>query len=185
MAGLYRPGLIIAALVSAFLALFLLFDAGLPRRADYTGEITTGGQRFAPETGAFAPLFEQTTLSDEPFSLAELRGNPVVLNFWATWCVPCRVEMPVLQQLYDRHRDSGLSIVGINLGEPEVDIQRWVESFDLSFDIVVDHSGTITERYYLLGQPSTYVIAPDGRVVGVFHGPVSEAQIQALLAPYL
>lgn len=179
-----RFALLAGALVSSLLSFLLLLDAGLPQRADFTGEIVNQ-QRFAPETGALAPLFEQSTLASTPISLVELRGTPVILNFWATWCVPCRVEMPVLQSLHDRYAEQGLHIIGINLGESETVIHRWVDDLALTFDIVADHSGEITARYYLLGQPSTYVIAPNGRIVGIFHGPVSEQRLYALISPYL
>ena len=184
MLNIYRAARVSTALICLAFGVFLLADSGLPRRADFTGEVVDG-QHFAPETGAFAPLFEQTTLAGDTLSLLELRGSPVILNFWATWCVPCRVEMPALQNLHDRYHMEGLRIIGVNLGESQAAMHDWINDLNLTFTILPDPAGVIVNQYYLLGQPSTYVIAPDGRIINVFYGPVPEDQLRSALRPYL
>src|SRR5688572_5558022 len=101
----FNPVLLwLGAFASFAVALAVLIAAGLPQRAAYSGQILPNGQIVAPEIGATAPTFFAPTLNGS-VDLAELRGAPVIINFWATWCVPCRVEMPELQALHQTHPD--------------------------------------------------------------------------------
>lgn len=185
--GFQRVLALTSALIAFGAGLIVIAAAGLPERAAFTGQIING-ERVAPEVGALAPPFERETLDGSSLSLRDLRGSPVILNFWATWCEPCRVEMPILQALYeDAATQPGdhLHVVGVNLGESPSTIRTWVNELALSFDIVLDPSGGLSRLYYLLGQPTTYIIAPDGRITHVFHGPVSEDRLRRALAPHL
>lgn len=180
--GLRQVTLLTASLLALATGFVIIMAAGLPARATFTGQLIEG-ERVAPEVGALAPPFTHNTLAGDPFSLRDLRGSPVVLNFWATWCEPCRVEMPILQSLQDNN--PGLRVVGVNLGEPAALVQAWVDDFALDFTIVLDPDGGLSRLYYLLGQPTTYIIAPDGRITHVFYGPVPEAHLRSALAPHL
>jgi thiol-disulfide isomerase/thioredoxin len=180
-----------AALISIALLLLvgasaLVRTAGLPQRANYTGQTLGQLGRAAPEIGFTAPPFRQPTLSGQPLDLLALRGTPVIINFWATWCGPCRVEMPHLQSLYTRYNASGstdqaLHVVGVNLGEDRDTIAAWVETFDLTFDIVLDPARQIEALYQIRGQPSTYVLDADGIITHIFYGPTTEDQLQQAL----
>lgn len=165
------------ALISGAIALVVL--AGLPDRA------ARSGNSVAPEIGALAPLFASTTITGERIDLADLHGKPVIINFWATWCQPCLVEMPELEMLYQQHHQGGLHILAINLGEaPEV-IEEWDRAMGLSFDLVLDEDGHIAALYRLRGQPSTYLITPEGTIDDIFYGPTTQDPLRAALAPYL
>jgi thiol-disulfide isomerase/thioredoxin len=135
----------------------------------------------APEVGAFAPPFERYTLAGESIQLALLRGQPVLLNFWATWCEPCRLEMPLLQTLHEEYPQ--LRILAINLGEDPVTVAQWVQTLELTFDIVLDPTRQLEREYALRGQPSTYVIAPDGRLSAIFYGIAPEPALRSALEP--
>lgn len=163
----------------------LLMVAGLPERAAYTGEYITGIGYVAPEMGAIAPPFERTSLTGETLSLDGLRGEVVILNFWATWCAPCVTEMPELQMIYDEFQDSGLHILGINMGESPAVIREWVREQDLTFDIIPDTTGDLTRLYRLRGQPTTAVIAPSGKIAAIFYGPVRAGTLRDLLSDWL
>jgi peroxiredoxin len=176
-------GLIGAGICLAF-ALALLATAGLPERAAYSGQITDAGV-FAPEIAALAPPFSAASTKGERVNLLALRGAPVIINFWATWCEPCAVEMPELQALYEARQSEGLRVLAINLGEPAATIEAWSQSYDLTFDLLLDPQGEIAASYRLRGQPSTYVVAPDGTVTAIFYGPTNVAQLDAALAPLL
>ena len=171
----------VAALIAA---VALLVQSGLPQRAQFTGMISSEGW-IAPELNAIAPPFTRPTLDDNLFNLQNQSGSPIILNFWATWCVPCQVEMPILESLYDTYRDDGLKIVGINVGESHTLIQSWVSQYELTFDIVPDPQEEITALYQVRGQPSTFIIAPDGTIIAIFFGPVSEQRLLSALSPYL
>jgi len=185
MRGFKKTLLIAGALLCFLAAGWIFIGAGLPQRATYTGQISEDGFSIAPELNSIAPNFEQPALNGAPISLASLRGSPVIVNFWATWCEPCRIEMPDLQTVYTEYQADGLRILAVNLGEPSPLINEWVQSFGLTFDILLDERQSVAALYYLRGQPSTYIISPQGIITDIFYGPVSASTLRAALAPYL
>ncbi|MBC8171830.1 MAG: TlpA family protein disulfide reductase, partial [Anaerolineae bacterium] len=110
-----------------------------------------------------------------------LAGKPVIVNFWATWCEPCKLEMPELEQLYADYQIEGLRIIGVNLSETSQAVNEWREAFGLTFDLVLDTDGAVAALYQLRGQPSTYVISPQGMITQVFYGAVDVATLRAAL----
>ncbi len=179
-----RLGLFSLAIIALTIAAILVLQAGLPSHADYTGFQLDSGQVVAPEVNSLAPPFANPTLDGNIITLYDLRGNPVIINFWATWCGPCRVEMPELQSLYDDYGEQGLHILGVNLAEPVPLITAWVRDFGLTFDIVLDEQGQIATTYRLRGQPSTYVISPEGIITHVYYGPVNMDTLRAAVESY-
>lgn len=177
-----RALLLLAALFCFVTALALVIQSGLPQRASYSGVIT-GGDTFAPEIGALAPPFIATNIDGEVVDLLELRGSPVIVNFWATWCGPCAAEMPDLQAFYEARQQDGLRLLGVNLGEGTEPILEWVEQYGLTFDLLLDLDGEIAALYRLRGQPSTYIISPDGIITNVFYGPITFQQLEMSLPP--
>ncbi len=163
-------------------AFLLLIQTGLPERARFTGQIISMDEIVAPEIRALAPDFERETLAGNTIRLSRLRGAPVILNFWATWCGPCAVEMPILQSVFDTyHATNGLRVLAVNLGEPAGLMRRWQEDHELTYDLVIDQAQQIAALYHLRGQPSTYVIGPDGRITDIFFGPVTFDTLVAAL----
>lgn len=161
-------------------AALILLLVGLPDRAVYSGTLTADGVRVAPEIGALAPPFQAQTLNGE-FELAARRGTPVVVNFWATWCVPCAVEMPELQTI---HEEGAAYIVGVNLAEPRGAVSAWADAYGITFDLAFDPSGEIASLYALRGQPSTYIIAPDGIIQHIYFGATNAASLRDSLRPF-
>ncbi|MCI0555024.1 MAG: TlpA family protein disulfide reductase, partial [Anaerolineae bacterium] len=134
-----------------------------------------------PQEGFAAPDFMLDTLDGGQLTLSELRGHPVVLNLWASWCLPCRSEMPSIEKAYQHYKDSGLIVIGLNMTsqDSELDVRAFVQEFGLTFPIVLDRDGSVRDRYQLLGLPSTYFIDPQGIIRSVVvGGPMSEATIQ-------
>ena len=113
-----------------------------------------------------AEEFELTALSGEELTLSSFEGALVLLNFWATWCPPCVEEMPSLQNLHDRLDRHELSVLGVNVQEDPETVAEFVERLELAFPIVLDRSGAVSRRYAVRGMPMSYLIAPDGRVLG-------------------
>jgi peroxiredoxin len=181
MSPLKRIFLLITALAALTAALVILINTGLPERAQFTGEILPNGLMMAPELNAIAPDFTLMTLDDAEINLASLRGTPLLINYWATWCEPCRVEMPILQDLYETHRASGLRILAVNLGETPDIIRRWVDEYGLTFDIVLDPQQSLAALYQIRGQPSTYAVSSSGIITAIYYGPVSIDQLQAVI----
>ena len=145
------------------------------------------GYTLAPWPAATTPPLNLTDLGGRPWSLSEQRGRLVLLNFWATWCEPCRAEMPALQRLATRIGAKRLSVVGVNYQEPPARIERFVAANALTFPIVLDRDGTATRAWTRRIFPTSVLVGPDGRarqvVVGEFdwNGAQATGLIEALL----
>ncbi|MFQ5433269.1 MAG: peroxiredoxin family protein [Anaerolineae bacterium] len=137
------------------------------------------------ETATIAPDFTLPDLFDAEVTrgLSSYAGQPVILNFWASWCVPCRTEMPALQNVYDQLRDEGLVVLGINqLYVDELQAaQDFVAELQLTFPHVRDETGSMSEQQYqIMGLPTTYFVSPDGKIMHVQIGQMSDMQIDTL-----
>ena len=116
--------------------------------------------------GELAPDFVLETLDGEPVHLSDYHGKKVLLNFWATWCGPCRQEMPAMQEFYDNHRDE-IEILAVNVTASEktvVDVQDFIDEFDFTYPTLLDKDASVSEEYQALGLPMTYFIGTDGKI---------------------
>jgi cytochrome c biogenesis protein CcmG, thiol:disulfide interchange protein DsbE len=137
-------------------------------------------QHHPPKVGAQAPTFSLRRLgADGRVDLASLRGKPVVLNFWASWCGPCKGEAPVLESAWAKYR-SQVQFVGIDFHDVTSDAVQFVNAHSLTFPMVQDGSGDITEsRYGITQVPETFVLDRDGRIVLHLPGPVNGSVYRA------
>ncbi len=99
-------------------------------------------------------------------SFAELKGKAVVVNFWASWCIPCRDEAPVLQQTYERYRDQGLVVLGVDVNDFRADARRFVERFGLTYPVVYDGKGSTVGKWGVRAFPETFFVDRSGKLVG-------------------
>lgn len=139
----------------------------------------------APEIGHPAPDFSLHTPTGGTLHLANLRGKVVVLNFWATYCPPCRSEMPELQSWYRRHRAAGLVMVGVNEREDTGAVRDFTRSLRIWYPIALDQSGIAGSRYDLHVQPTTVIIDRRGMVRSQWFGAIDQAYLQKSVAPLL
>jgi peroxiredoxin len=140
--------------------------------------LALNGLDVAANEGSLAPDFLLETLDGEEIRLSDLRGQPVVLNFWATWCKPCRQEMPRFVEAYDEFSPNGLVIVAVNMQEGIGIARPFAEDFGMDFPIAVDRDGEVGERYRLLGLPTTVFVDRQGVVRSAYSGPFQEEQNQ-------
>jgi thiol-disulfide isomerase/thioredoxin len=128
-----------------------------------------------------APDFKLETLSGESIQLSELRGKPVVINFWATWCGPCIEEMPTIEKYYHQYKND-FRILAVNDDEPAADVEKFVRDMGLTFDILLDPGAKVQSLYRLRGYPTSFIVDAEG-IVRVQHiGPMSEKQLEGYLS---
>ena len=141
-------------------------------------------QTQPPKVGGPAPAFSLARLDGKgSLSLASLRGKTVILNFWASWCDPCKREAPALEQVWKQYRGDNVVVIGVDSNDVAGDARRFVSAHGLTYPIVRDGGGTVaSSRYGISALPVTYVINPQGRLVGErVLGPVDEKQHADLL----
>jgi peroxiredoxin len=180
--------LIGAALLLLFFGSSLFGQTGsettlLPQIPSFTNKQT--GQQFdsPPQVGESARDFVLNDVDGSPITLSDLRGQPVILNFWATWCAPCRVEMPDLQAAYDRHQADGLVILAINREETAVTVRDFFyDELDLTFTPLLDEAGDVARLYGVANYPTSVFVDGAGLVTAVHLGLMTEAQIEGYLA---
>lgn len=125
-----------------------------------------------------APRFQLEALDGGTMSLEELEGHTVLLNFWATWCTWCRYELPALQAVYQKYRDEGLVVVGVNVEEPRPLVEAYVQRYGVSFPVVLDIDGSTADAYQVRGLPMTYFVGPTGAIVHVQRGAMREDELE-------
>ena len=135
------------------------------------------GMSVEAAEGSLAPDFLLKTLDGGEIRLSDLRGKAVIVNLWATWCAPCRKEMPQFVAAYDRYRDEGLEIIALNLQESASIIQPFVDDFGMEFPVALDKRGAVSDEYRIIGLPTTYFIDREGVIRDVFLGPF-QGQVQ-------
>lgn len=111
-----------------------------------------------------APEFTLPDLDGKPHKLADYRGKVVVLNFWATWCPPCRYEMPAMQRAWEKVRDENIVFVGVDVGEDSDTVFTFLADYPVEFPLLLDQDAKVIEQYPVTGLPTTYVIDPRGRI---------------------
>ena len=121
-----------------------------------------------------APAFRLPALDGRTLDLAELRGRPIVLNFWASWCVPCKDEAPLLERAWKTYRDKGLLVIGVNIQDLEADARRFVAEVGITYPNVRDRDGKANRAYGITGIPETFFVSADGRIIKKFPGAVVE-----------
>jgi len=150
----------------------------------YTSTVTKPseiGKTPSPRQGFPAPEFTLDTLSEESINLHDFRGKVVVLNFWASWCPPCKAEMPAFEALQQAYRTSDVIVLAINTTYQDdlAAATQFVEENHLSFPILFDNDGKVTNTYQVLAMPSSFFIDRQGVIRQVIiGGPISEALIQ-------
>lgn len=152
-----------------------------------TAEQPTFAERFAAEfapadkplkAGDAAPDFSLQDLNGETVTLSQLRGRPILINFWATWCGPCRVEMPEIEAAYRKYRDRGFAVLAVDVQEPPEDVRAFVAEMGLSFVPLLDTTGEVFGLYKVLALPTSYWIDRQGRISAVHLGPMTGEQIR-------
>lgn len=139
-----------------------------------------------PLVGDPAPDFELVEAgTGNKLRLSDFRGQPVLVNFWATWCAPCRTEMPALEKAATTYRNAGLQVLAVNFGESQAAVLAFAGELGLQLPLLLDSDGAVQATYRVPGYPSSYFIDRQGRVAAVHLGILTEDQLVARLATIL
>ncbi len=184
-AGSNRAGLLLLGLglVLGLVAGLVVF-VGLPRwpapAAGTPGAPSTPAP--APVVGAPAPDFTLQDLQGNEVTLSNLQGQVVLVNFWATWCGPCRLEMPAIQRQYDDLKDQGFTVLAVNTGDTAADAGLFSSDLGLSFPVLLDPGDEVNNLYRVRGYPTTYIIDRDGMIDRTHVGYMSDGQLEDYLS---
>ncbi len=136
-----------------------------------------------PQVGELAPDFQLPNLEGQSISLSDFRGEPVLVNFWASWCLPCRFEIPFIQEVYEEWSASGLVVLAINKGESLSTAKDFMQSYNLSFPALLDINQDVALEYNIRSIPTTFFIDKDGIIQAIKVGPfLSKAEIENSLS---
>lgn len=141
-----------------------------------------------PLESGVAPDFALTTFDGQQITLSELRGKPVVINFWASWCIPCRTEAPLLERVWQEYRDRGVIVLGIDYVDTEDAAKKFIQEYGMTYPNGPDLGTRISQTYRITGVPETYFITREGkmlsgidsngRVNANWIGPLSESALR-------
>ena len=179
------PCIIISVGVLIGMGLGALFISGLVLATNSfsqpkAGMIEEVDSDDAPQINAPAPDFELKSLTGEKKHLADYQGKVVVLNFWATWCGPCKDEMPFFQEIYERY-GSEIAVLAVNNQETVDKVSPFVEELGLTYEILMDNDGSVATQYQVIGFPTTYFIDPNGIIKFLHVGVLTQEQLDGYL----
>jgi peroxiredoxin len=139
----------------------------------------------AQHQGKTAPDFSLPALSGEKISLDDYAGQVVLINLWATWCPPCKAEMPTLNTFYETHKEQGFVVLAVNNQEDATTVNSYIQEKGFSFPVLLDTQATMLELYQVQGLPTTFVIGRNGQIQHVQVGEITEQQLETIVGPLL
>ena len=163
-----------------YIIILLLGMAWIFVSADSSGT-STSGLIPAPQQGFLAPDFELQTTTNETIKLSDLRGQAVLVNLWATWCPPCRAEMPAIEKIHKEYKDDVLVVLAVNMTYQDTfaNIAPFIDEYSLTFPILLDTNNSVGSAYQLRSLPSTFFVDRDGIISEVvIGGPMAEALLR-------
>jgi peroxiredoxin len=166
----------------ALLALVALLGAGWIQWSRVPTQTETAVRVAAARVNFPAPAFTLDTLDGKRIAWDDLRGKVVLVNFWATWCPPCRAEMNDLQAAYQAHRASDFVLLAIDNAEDDADVKNFADEFRLTFPILLDRDGGIARQFNVLALPTSFIVDRDGIIRAVNVGGMDRAYIEAQLS---
>ena len=149
-----------------------------------TKEVSEIEQQSSLEVGAKAPDFELKTLDGQQVKLTDFRGKKVILNFWATWCPPCKAEMPHMQNFYLKNQNKDVTLLAVNLTSSDKGldvVDEFVKDYQLTFPILLDTEGVVGNMYKVYSIPTSYILDSKGIITQKIVGPMDEDRMNQLI----
>jgi peroxiredoxin len=133
------------------------------------------------EVGDDAPNFSLTDLEGNQHKLSDYQGQGVFLNFWGTWCEPCKEEMPAMDSQYGVFKDQGVQVLAVNIAQSDFEVQSFSDQFKLSFPIVIDKTKDVMTAYNIRPLPTTVLVNPEGKIERIVTGEMTEQDIEGYM----
>ena len=151
-----------------------------------TGQNQEGGASAnLAQQGEPAPDFTLPSISGDNVRLGDYAGQVVVVNLWATWCPPCKAEMPMINAYYQAHRDAGLTVLAVNSEEDATTVRQFIQTHGYGFPVLLDLQSDVSALYQVRGLPTTVVIDREGRIQYIHTGEITAKQLDAAVKPLL
>ncbi len=130
------------------------------------------------KVGDQAPDFALVDMNGQKHQLSEYKGQGVFLNFWGTWCKPCEKEFPLIDKQYQQDKNKGIEVLAVNVAEPELSVQKYIDRKELTFPVLIDHTKSVMRAYNIDPLPTTLLINKDGKIEKIITGEMSEQDIK-------
>lgn len=137
------------------------------------------------QKGGTVTDFSLGSLDGSQIALADYAGEVIIMNFWATWCPPCRAEMPGINRFYEAHQDEGLVVLAINAQEDAATVRPFIDQSGFSFPVLLDLQGRVADQYSTRSFPTTFIIDRDGVIQHVQTGEITERELENIVLPLL
>ena len=173
----------------AILALAIILIAGGLGTLLWMGIESQTGNSYTPpavmQEGNAALDFQLASLDNGDVALSDYQDQVVIMNMWATWCPPCRAEMPGLNRFYEAHKDEGMVVLAVNGQEPEETVRPFIEANNFTFPVLLDIDGAVARQYTARSFPTTFIIDRNGRIQHVQVGEITERELEQIVTPLL
>ncbi len=173
----------------ALIVLGVLAALWLPSRTEKSSAPSGGraGNSVIPAEIASrpAPDLTLTGLDGEPVSLADYRGQVVLLNNWAIWCPPCKAEMPDLEAYHEAHKDEGFTVIAVNAGDRPAEVKAFAEAYHLTFPVWPDPNTDTLRAFGIQGLPTSYLIDRNGMLRATWTGAITKEVLEEYITPYI
>ena len=171
-----------------FYSIFLILGLAWIWFSAVPANMASNGEIPAAQTGFRAPDFTLKSLDGQTIQLSDLRGKVVLVNIWASWCPPCKAEMPAIDHVYQAYKDKGFTVLGVDstVQDTTANVKSFVTENKLGFPILLDENGLATRLYNIQSLPTSFFVGPDGIIRDVIiGGPMSEAFLMSQVEKYL
>lgn len=180
-------GRVALGLLAVMLFGLLIAQGCTPSAQDITkgqqsGSPVQGTLTPAPQVGHLAPDFNLVDLDGNQVTLSDLRGKIVFINFWATWCPPCRAEMPEIEAVYQEYKDKGVVVIGVDIAEPESTVRQYIQQGGFSWTFVLDSTGEVASDYQIVAIPTSFFLDREGIIKAVNIGAMTKRAMETKLA---